>query len=361
MGESNITLRKHYQCVLNSLLCTSYITVNYLVKTAYKCSPWTSFVVFFECLLLVVFCKGQGRLVDPPSRASMWRFGFKNPVEFGDDRVDCGGFMRQWRENQGRCGVCGDPWDLPRPRPHETRGMYGRGTIVRNYTQGQVVEWVSELTDGGSGWMEYRVCPRANVWRTEDPSCFNHTLQDNNGRTQLPVNVTAKLSRITHTFRLPPHLSCLACVVQWRYVRIGRPNRADYRACADVIITPTNTSHTTPPPPSLDNSAAASRNLAATASTTTPTGRETETTNTPTPQTTDKNACAHSQMSPETKCSTSWTPPPPPTTVASHVNKGIDADGGDQYGGGGGGGGVLSGRLGSVVVLVSMFMNVVIV
>ena len=56
-----------------------------------------------------------------------------------DDRVDCGGFVRQWRKNQGRCGVCGDPWDLPEPRPHETRGRYARGIIVRNYTQAQVI------------------------------------------------------------------------------------------------------------------------------------------------------------------------------------------------------------------------------
>lgn len=55
-----------------------------------------------------------------------------------DDRVDCGGFVRQWRKNHGRCGVCGDPWDVPEPRPHETRGRYGRGIIVRNYTQAQV-------------------------------------------------------------------------------------------------------------------------------------------------------------------------------------------------------------------------------
>lgn len=56
-----------------------------------------------------------------------------------DDLQDCGGFQVQWRVHGGRCGVCGDPWDTPAPRPHEARGRYGRnGVIVRSYTQGQV-------------------------------------------------------------------------------------------------------------------------------------------------------------------------------------------------------------------------------
>ena len=37
----------------------------------------------------------------------------------------------QWRLNKGRCGVCGDPWDAPSPRPQEGGGAFGRGVIVR--------------------------------------------------------------------------------------------------------------------------------------------------------------------------------------------------------------------------------------
>lgn len=46
--------------------------------------------------------------------------------------------QRQWVHNKGRCGECGDPWDLPRPRPQETGGAYGTGRLARVYRRGQV-------------------------------------------------------------------------------------------------------------------------------------------------------------------------------------------------------------------------------
>ena len=55
--------------------------------------------------------KGHGRLIEPPSRSTMWRYGFNNPPNFNDHEIYCGGFTRQWQTNQGRCGVCGDPYD----------------------------------------------------------------------------------------------------------------------------------------------------------------------------------------------------------------------------------------------------------
>ena len=55
--------------------------------------------------------KGHGRLIEPPSRSTMWRYGFNNPPHFNDHEIYCGGFTRQWQTNQGRCGVCGDPYD----------------------------------------------------------------------------------------------------------------------------------------------------------------------------------------------------------------------------------------------------------
>ena len=40
--------------------------------------------------------------------------------------------------NKGRCGECGDPWDLPRPRPNESGGTFGTGIISRAYRQADV-------------------------------------------------------------------------------------------------------------------------------------------------------------------------------------------------------------------------------
>lgn len=47
-------------------------------------------------------------------------------------------YQVQHKKNGGKCGVCGDPWHLPPPRPNEIGGKYGQGTIVRNYKTAQV-------------------------------------------------------------------------------------------------------------------------------------------------------------------------------------------------------------------------------
>lgn len=41
---------------------------------------------------VVGLTKGHGRLMDPPARNSMWRFGFPNPVNYNDNELYCGGF-----------------------------------------------------------------------------------------------------------------------------------------------------------------------------------------------------------------------------------------------------------------------------
>ena len=61
---------------------------------------------------LVSEVSGHGRLIEPPSRASMWRFGFGTPENYNDHELYCGGYSRQWNRNGGKCGICGDPWDM---------------------------------------------------------------------------------------------------------------------------------------------------------------------------------------------------------------------------------------------------------
>lgn len=51
----------------------------------------------FISAILVVFnvgtlVSGHGRLMDPPARNSMWRFGFPNPVNYNDNELFCGGY-----------------------------------------------------------------------------------------------------------------------------------------------------------------------------------------------------------------------------------------------------------------------------
>lgn len=35
---------------------------------------------------------GHGRLMDPPARNAMWRFGFPNAVNYNDNELFCGGY-----------------------------------------------------------------------------------------------------------------------------------------------------------------------------------------------------------------------------------------------------------------------------
>jgi len=43
-------------------------------------------------LLLYDSVYGHGRLVEPPSRASMWRYGYGTKPDFRDNEQWCGGF-----------------------------------------------------------------------------------------------------------------------------------------------------------------------------------------------------------------------------------------------------------------------------
>lgn len=83
-------------------------------------------------------CYGHGRLMDPPARNAMWRFGYPNPVNYNDNELFCGGFAVQWQQNSGKCGVCGDAYHLKSPRPHEAGGEFAKGIISRYYASGQV-------------------------------------------------------------------------------------------------------------------------------------------------------------------------------------------------------------------------------
>ena len=46
---------------------------------------------FFVLLCLLGYVNAHGRLVEPPSRASMWRFGYSTPADYNDNQGFCGG------------------------------------------------------------------------------------------------------------------------------------------------------------------------------------------------------------------------------------------------------------------------------
>lgn len=67
--------------------------------------------ILIIAILHPILVDSHGRLIEPPSRASAWRYGFDTPHNYNDHELYCGGFTRQWAQNDGKCGVCGDAWD----------------------------------------------------------------------------------------------------------------------------------------------------------------------------------------------------------------------------------------------------------
>ncbi len=121
---------------------------------------------------------GHGRLLDPPSRATMWRAGYDTPHDYDDNQSFCGGVAVQYSEAVGgRCGICGDPYPAPEPREHEAGGTYGStGIIVGSYEKGGDVPVTVELTANHLGYFTFRLCPTNNWEQDGDESCFERSV-----------------------------------------------------------------------------------------------------------------------------------------------------------------------------------------
>ncbi len=84
--------------------------------------------------------EGHGRLMEPPMRSSIWRdprFAHLNlPPNYDDGGLWCGGVRQGYIPTE--CGVCGDIFTAPLPRPNENGGTFGNAVMAGNYTKGQV-------------------------------------------------------------------------------------------------------------------------------------------------------------------------------------------------------------------------------
>ncbi|CAG7837743.1 unnamed protein product [Allacma fusca] len=200
----------------------------------------------------------HGRLMDPPARNSQWRFGYPNPVNYNDNELFCGGFTTQWEINGGKCGVCGDAWNLPEPRPHEDGGEYGKGLITRRYAAGQDVDIEVELTANHMGNFKFKLCPYNGNIKKLTQECFDQYplyLVNPNGSLSEDFHISHKRAKIKSdtyylTVRLPLYVTCTHCVVQWTYRAgngwgicpdgsgaLGCGAQESFINCADVSIT----------------------------------------------------------------------------------------------------------------------------
>ncbi|XP_018579161.1 uncharacterized protein LOC108917166 [Anoplophora glabripennis] len=208
-------------------------------------------------LLLAIFCSnipqifGHGRLIEPPSRASAWRYGFDTPHNYNDHELFCGGFTRQWVKNEGKCGVCGDPWDSKLPRAHEYGGTYGQGIVVRKYSTGSIINIRVELTANHYGYFEFSLCPN---YKAPTQECLSKNIlklvrpQEDVDHKNVRYFPKEGNKVYEMKYRLPKN-SCEHCLLQWRYIAgnnwgncpngtgaVGCGPQEEFRACADITI-----------------------------------------------------------------------------------------------------------------------------
>lgn len=189
---------------------------------------------------------GHGRLIEPPSRASAWRFGFDTPHNYNDHELFCGGFSRQWHKNEGKCGVCGDAWDAPAPRAHELGGRFGKGVIVRKYAPHDSITIKVELTANHFGFFEFRVCEDP---KTTTQDCLDKYVLQLDGKDSSKYYPKDGNKVYEMKYKLPEGLECAHCLLQWRYIAgnnwgscgngteaVGCGPQEEFRACADIAI-----------------------------------------------------------------------------------------------------------------------------
>lgn len=214
---------------------------------------------------------GHGRLMDPPARNAMWRFGFPNPVNYNDNELYCGGFVVQYQKNGGKCGVCGDNYQDKVPRDHEAGGYFANGIITRRYVTGQVIDIEAHLTTNHKGYMEVRLCPHNNPKEIITQECLDqHPLQiegTNEVRFVIPEE-SKKIETFFWKVKLPEGITCSNCVIQWKYFAgntwgtdqagstgQGKGPQETFVNCADVTINTQTGSFSGYPPESnnIDN------------------------------------------------------------------------------------------------------------
>jgi len=202
-------------------------------------------LVFVVCVGVAL---GHGRLEEPPSRSTMWRFGFPTERNDNDNELFCGGIAVLWQKHNGNCGICGDAWDLPEPRSNEDGGIYGKGVIARTYTSGQVITTVTNIVANHLGYFTFKLCPVQPGVKV-DQECLDKyplPLADGSG---YKYDLGTQRGLVKVNVKLPEGLKCERCVLQWHWKcannwgicedktgRMGCGPQEYFRGCADIAI-----------------------------------------------------------------------------------------------------------------------------
>lgn len=204
--------------------------------------------------ILLLYLWNKLRLTDanamlkPTHRGVMWTRGNYNSGGYNYMGINCGGIAR-FKNNDGRCGLCGDAFNGP--RHHETGGKYATGTVSEVIERGERNLHVNILLNSDQGgYFEFRLCESNGTAETQ--VCFDkHLLKITEGRLQGDefAYVVERAGMIPLTVEIPERVYCEKCVLQWKYVTgntfgrdehgiacLGCGPQETYVNCADITI-----------------------------------------------------------------------------------------------------------------------------
>lgn len=124
--------------------------------------------------------------------------------------------QKLWQINKGKCGICGDAWDLKEPRPNEDGGKFGKGIVVRTYKSGQEITAKINVVANHFGYFEFKLCPVENGVASDQACLDKHpiALADGSG---YKYNLGGQKGMVEVKLRLPEGLTCERCVFQWHW------------------------------------------------------------------------------------------------------------------------------------------------
>ena len=103
----------------------------------------------------------------------MWRFGYDNPADYNDNQGFCGGAQVQHQVNDGKCGICGDPYDAAIKDHEAPDGKYANGIIVKEFQAGDIMDVTVEITANHKGYLVFKLCPNDNILLDPLQDCFD--------------------------------------------------------------------------------------------------------------------------------------------------------------------------------------------
>lgn len=170
-------------------------------------------VRLFATASLIVVVAGHGRMIDPASRNSAWRFFSGRPRQYTDNELNCGGFSVQWNEpNNGKCGVCGDAYHDKSPK-YVYPGKYASDVfITKTYKEGQTIDVVIDITSNHQGYFRFSLGKLVKRPITQEQLKYVLLQPDGSNTWQLHSSQNGKF---TIKLDLPKDLTCDHCVLQW--------------------------------------------------------------------------------------------------------------------------------------------------